>query len=127
MPIIKPLLYSDGSNSFSDFLNELKEKHKNERELYIKQLIDIKDNFEIYGPQINQFGSKNSPPYKNLNTIYKGLGELRTKKCRYFIYNTGKNGVWIGLHGYEKQSNDIPKKEIKRAKEEIKLWKNLNK
>ena len=65
--------------------------------------------------------SKSFPPFKKLDSLYKNLGELRTKKCRYFIYKCDKF-EWIGLHGYEKQSQDTPNNEIIKAKGEIRLW-----
>ena len=126
MAVISPLKYSDGSDSLSSFLEELQSKHKNEEDKYIVPLIKVINDFQLYGPQINLHYSKKFPPYKKLDDIYKNLGELRTHKCRYFIYKCDKF-EWIGLHGYEKQSQDTPKNEIVKAKGEIKQWQAIKK
>ena len=123
MAILEPLKYDDGSNSLTIFLEELMEKHKNQESTYITPLIKVLKDFEEYGSKINLHASKSFPPFKTIKgTDY---AELRTKKCRYFIYHSG-NDVWIGLHGYEKQGNDTPEKEKNKAKKEIQLWKRTN-
>lgn len=109
------------SNSLTDFLKELSEKHKNEEEKYIVPLVRLIKNFEDKGPGINKEASKNFPPYRKLEEIHKNLSELRTKECRFFLYKIG-NGLWLGLHGYEKQSTDMPRHEKARALGEIKTW-----
>ena len=119
MAILQPLEYEDGTNSLTAFLQELMDKHKNEEITYIAPLIKVLEDFKKYGSRINLYSSKSFPPYK----VVKGtdFAELRTKKCRYFIYHCG-NDVWIGLHGFEKKCNDTPKKEINKGKKEIQIW-----
>ena len=123
MPKIVPIQTRGGSDSLFDFIIDLEISHHGQEKQYIHPLKDVIAKFNEYGPQINLMMSRNFPPYRNLNSIYPGLAELRTKKCRYFIYDTGENGVWIGLHGYEKKSQDIPQNEILKAKGEIIKWK----
>lgn len=126
MPVIIPLPTRNGSNSFIDFLTKLSEKHHHEERRYSAPLKRIISLFSDYGPMINHYFSKKFPPYKNLNNIVRGLAELRIKECRYFIFDSGEDGVYIGLHGYEKQSQDIPKNELIKAKGEIIKWKQMN-
>ena len=123
MPKIIAIQTRNNSDSLLDFVSELNEKHKNEANNYSKPLLNAIALFEEFGPMINYYYPKKSPFYKNLNSIYQGLGEIRTNKCRYFIFDTKDEGIWIGLHGYEKQSQDIPRNEIIKAKGEIQLWK----
>lgn len=120
MAVLTPLQYEDGTNSLTVFMQELMQKHKNENTKYIAPLVKVLKDFEEYGSRINLHVSPKFPPYKPVKGTE--FAELRTKECRYFIYHIG-NDVWIGLHGYEKQSNDTPRKEIKKAKKEIQLWK----
>lgn len=122
MAVFKPLMFENGSNSLSDFLQELMDKHKNEETKYIAPLINVICDFEKYGSRINLHSSRTFPPYKTIKGT--NFAELRTKECRYFIYHTG-NDIWLGLHGYEKQGNETPRKEIKRAKKEIQTWKEV--
>ena len=122
MAIFTPIEYEDGSNSFTEFLKELIEKHKGEEEIYIAPLLKVVENFRRYGPEMNKYSSKKFPPYKKLDDILKDLAELRTYQCRFFIYKVDKF-EWIGLHGYEKQSDDMPKSEKNRAKREATLCK----
>lgn len=124
MAILIPLVYEDGTTSLFTFLQELMDRHKNEGTKYIAPLRKVLKDFEKYGSWINKYSSKKFPPYKT----FKGMdfAELRTKECRYFIHHTG-NDVWIGLHGYEKQGNETPKKEINRAKKEVEEWKRTQK
>lgn len=121
MAKLTPVQYDDGTNSLTRFLTELSEKHRGQEELYLAPLIKILKDFEEYGPLINLYHSKKFPPYKELNDIVKDLAELRTYKCRYFIYKIGKF-EWIGLHGYEKQSDQMPKNQKAKVKGEIKKW-----
>ena len=120
MAVLKPLMYEDGTDSLSTFLQELTNKHKKENTKYIAPLIKVITDFQEYGSRINLHSSRNFPPYKTIKG--REFAELRTKECRYFIYHTG-NDEWIGLHGYEKQGNKTPLKEINKAEKEIKLWK----
>ena len=122
MAVIQPMPTKNGSNSLIDFIEELSLKHKNENNRYILPFERAIHLFSLYGPMINYYFKKKSPIFKNLNRIYPGLGEIRTKECRYFIYDTGENGIYIGLHGYEKQSQEIPRNEILKAKGEIQRW-----
>lgn len=120
------LKYADGSDSYSDFKQELAEKHHNEEERYIVPLDKVVTDFQKRGPLINKDYSKKFPPYKKLSEIDPNLAELRTKECRFFIYKYDIQS-WIGLHGYEKQGQDMPKKEKTKVKGEIKLWKKITK
>ena len=124
MATLIPLEYGDDRDSLSDFMQELMDKHKNEESKYIDPLVSLIEDFEEYGSRINLHASKKFPPFKT----FKGedFAELRTKECRYFVYHTG-NDVWIGLHGYEKQGNDTPRKEKNKAKKKIQLWKRTQK
>lgn len=124
MAILKPLENDDGTDSLSDFLEDLMEKHKKQESKYIAPLISVIENFQKYGSKINLQSSKNFPPFKTLKG--EDFAELRTKLCRYFIYHTG-NDIWIGLHGYEKHGNDTPRNEINKAKREIQLWQEIQK
>lgn len=124
MAILKPLEDGDGSNSLFNFIKYLMEKHKNEGTKYIMPLTRVIDCFTEFGTRINQNASKNFPPFKTIKGTE--LAELRTYKLRYFIYHAG-NDVWIGLHGYEKQGNETPKKELDKAKKELSLWKRMQK
>ena len=120
MAILIPLESGDNEDSLSSFMRELMEKHKNEETKYIFPLVSVIEDFEQYGTRMNLHASKSFPPFK----IVKGtdFAELRTKRCRYFIYHAG-NDIWIGLHGYEKHGKEAPKKELNRAKEELQKWK----
>ena len=124
MAILRPLEYGDNRDSLSDFIQQLMDKHKNEESTYIYPLVSVVEDFEEYGSRINLHASKNFPPFKTIKGTK--IAELRTKHCRYFIYHAG-NDVWIGLHGYEKQSNETPKKELNKAKRELQLWKRTQK
>lgn len=124
--IISPIKYDDGTDSFTNFVNELKEKHKGEEEKYIAPLIKLVKDFQKYGPLINLCYSKSFPPYKNLDDIQKDLSEIRTYQCRYFMYKIDKF-EWIGLCGYEKKGDKMPDNQKIRAKGEIKRWKEKNK
>ena len=120
MAVLTPLEFEDGSNSLTVFMQELMDKHKNEDTKYIAPLTKVLVHFKKYGSRINLHASPKFPPYKPVKGT--DFAELRTKECRYFIYHIG-NDVWIGLHGYEKQGNKTPPKEISKAKKEIQLWK----
>ena len=122
MPTIEALETKGGSNSLTDFINELAVKHRGQEHRYVQELKMVVRQFTEFGPRMNMMMSRKFPPFKSLHSIYPGLAELRTKKCRYFIYDTGLNGLWIGLHGYEKKSQDIPRNEIAKAKGEIQQW-----
>lgn len=120
MPKIKPL-HVNGSDSLALFLKELADKHRGQEYLYIKPLIDIVKEFEIKGPLINK-EHKNFVPFKKIEgKAYSGISELRTKKVRYFLYKDEPE-VYIGLHGFEKKSNDTPGNELIKAKREKEIW-----
>ena len=123
MPIIEPLTNLRGEDSLTIFIHDVSKRYKGNSLYLVNKFLKVIQEFKLEGPRINLFHSKNSPPYKSLNSICLDLGELRSNSLRYFIYNTEYDDVWIGLHGYIKQSNTIPKNEIKRAIGEIKLWK----
>lgn len=118
---LNPIVYDDGTDSLTNFLEELMDKHHNEEEKYITPLLKVIEDFRKKGPLINLDYSKKFPPFKKMSDIHKDLAELRTYECRYFIYKTGVN-EWLGLHGYEKKSQDTPKNQIKKVKGEIKQW-----
>lgn len=121
MPKIQHLETS-GENSLIKFLKELYDKHPGEDRLYVKPLVDIIKEFEEKGPQINKI-HKNFIPFKKLEgNKYKDIYELRTKKCRYFIYKDEPN-IYVGLHGFEKKSDDTPQNELTKARKEVELWK----
>ena len=106
---------------------------------YVNYLIEHNIPFTVCVSDIDNF--------KNINDTYGHLvGDRILKGVAYLFENcikdkgvvgrfggdefififeniTEYDDVWIGLHGYIKQSNTIPKNEIKRAIGEIKLWK----
>lgn len=123
---ITPVEYEDGTNSLTEFLKEIQEKHKGQEEQYLAPFIKVLKDFEQEGPLMNLTHSKTFPPYKKLDSINKDLAELRTYEYRYFIYKIDKF-EWAGFHGYEKQSEEMPKSEKKKVKGEIKTWKEKNK
>lgn len=121
MPKIMPLSFN-GKNSLAEFYKELADKHPGQETTYIKPLQDVIKEFEEKGPIINK-DHKNFIVYKKIEgNPYKGIGELRTKKCRYFIYKDEPN-IYIGLHGFEKKQNETPKSELERARKETLAWK----
>lgn len=126
MPIIEHLTKNgnDSENSLITFLKELVDKHPGQDRIYVKPLIDVITEFEKKGPLINK-EHKNFIPFKKLEgKKYKGLYELRTKKCRYLLYKID-NEHYIGLHGFEKKSDDTPKNELERAKGEVEKWRRM--
>lgn len=125
MPKIKPLIVN-GKDSLSQFYKDLADKHPGQETDYIKPMKDAITEFEIKGPLINK-DHKNFIVYKKLEgNPYKDIAELRTKKCRYFIYKDEPN-IYIGLHGFEKKSDKTPKSELERARKETLAWKTYKK
>ena len=64
MAKLKPLEFEDGSNSLTNFLQELMDKHKNENTKYIAPLTKVLLDFEEHGSKINLHASKKFPPFK---------------------------------------------------------------
>ena len=125
MPKIEHLS-KNGVNSLISFLKELVDNHPGQDRLYLKPMIDVISEFEKKGPLINK-EHKNFVPFKKIEgKKYKDIYELRTKKCRYLMYKID-NEHYVGLHGFEKKSNETPTRELDRAKGEIEIWKELRK
>ena len=122
MPKIIPLkLNENRADSLEEFVSTLFKKHVGQERIYVDALIKVIVEFQQVGPAINK-NHKNFIPFKkfkgnNLN----GLCELRTKKCRYIMFEDDSE-TYIGLHGFEKKTNETPKTELKKAKKEIEAW-----
>lgn len=122
MPKIIPLkLNENRPDSFLEFLKELCEKHTGQQKEYVRPIIRTLEEFKQKGPSINK-DHKNFIPFKKFKgNKYNGLCELRTKKCRYILYEEDSD-TYIGLHGFEKKSNNTPTKELEKARNEVAAW-----
>ena len=122
MPKIIPLkLNENKNNSLDEFVSELIKKHKGQEKMYVEPLIKVLVEFQEYGCLINKL-HKNFIPFKKFkgNNLV-GLCELRTKKCRYVMYEDDSN-TYIGLHGFEKKSDKTPNNELEKARNEVAAW-----
>ena len=120
MPKIIPLCVN-GQDSITEFLAELIDKHPGQESQYGRKLMKILEEFESKGPLINK-DHKNFIPFKKIKgERYDGIYEIRTKKCRFFIYKDDQN-TFIGLHGFEKKSDKTPRNELEKARNEVLLW-----
>ena len=73
------------------------------------------------GPLVNK-EHKNFIPFKKFKgNKYVGICELRTKKCRYLLYEDDSD-TYFGLHGFEKKSDETPKNELEKARNEVAAW-----
>ena len=122
MPKIIPLqLNENRQDSFMEFVDSLSKKHKGQQTIYVKPLVKILEEFQKKGPSINK-DHKNFIPFKKFKgNKYDGICELRTKKCRYILYEDDSD-TYIGLHGFEKKSDDTPDHELERARKEVAAW-----
>ena len=121
MPKIIPL-YLNGENLLKKFIKDLIKKHPGQQQTYVEPLRQVLREFELKGPFINKY-HKNFIPFKKIEgKKYDDIYEIRTKKCRYFLYKDDPN-TYIGLHGFEKKSNETPKHELEKARNEVSLWK----
>lgn len=122
MPKIIPLkLNENKGDSLELFVNELIKKHAGQEKIYVEALIKIIIEFQLNGPAVNKL-HKNFIPFKRFKgKNMQGLCELRTKKCRYIMYEDNSE-TYIGLHGFEKKSNETPKNELEKARNEVAAW-----
>ena len=122
MPKIIPLqLNENRPDLLTEFIDELVKKHPGQQKDYVRPLIRILEEFKQKGSVINK-DHKNFIPFKRFKgNKYNGLCEIRTKKCRYMLYEDDPQ-TYIGLHGFEKKSNDTPKNELEKARKEVAAW-----
>ena len=122
MPKIIPLkLNENRRNSLEEFIYDIYDKHPGQNDVYVKPFLKIVEEFLEKGPAINK-DHKNFIPFKKFKgDKYSGICELRTKKCRYIMYEEDSN-TYIGLHGFEKKSNETPKNELNKARKEVAAW-----
>lgn len=122
MPKIIPLQLNENKpDSLTEFINDLIANHLGQQDKYVVPLVETLEEFEEIGPIINKY-HKNFIPFKKFKgKKYDGICEIRTKKCRYIMYEDESN-VYVGLHGFEKKSNETPKNELEKARKEVAAW-----
>lgn len=114
MAQVYALSVGDNSDSLSEFKKELEKDHKDNLIYAMDEAIRM---LQLHGFQINTKWKRES--LKKLDTE---LFELRQKNIRLLLYYDGED-FFIILHCFLKTTQQTPKKEIERAKKEIKRWK----
>lgn len=116
MAEVYALPVGDNSDSLSEFKKELLKDHKVNLIIAIDEAIKM---LQIYGFLINIKWKRES-----LKKLDSELYELRQKNIRLLLYFDGKD-FFVILHCFLKTTQQTPKKEIERAKKEIKRWKEI--
>lgn len=102
----------DGKSEISDYLDELESKSETDKNARVN-----KDKILAYMIALGEYGTKIGKPF--VKHIEGDLWELRPLRNRIFFFYW-KDNRYVLLHYFIKKTQKTPKKEIEKAKSNLK-------